>query len=539
VAGPAEVSALVDDFNHLITAANRELDARSQLAAIAESSADAILGITLDGVVTSWNTGAERMSGYSREEMIGNNLSMLVPPGLTSELPAILASMQAGERWERLETIRLRNDNSILDLSYTLSPIRDATGTVTGAAMVARDVTERNRAEAERRALEHRLHQSERMESLGQLAGGVAHDFNNLLAAIMNYAGFVAEETSKPEVRADAQEIQAAAERAARLTKQLLIFSQREKTETQALDLNAIVADIHNLLSRSIGTHIELQVNPAAALPAVEADRGQIEQVLLNLAINARDAMPEGGTLTIGTSPAELDDAYASTHPGALPGLYVKLDVGDTGTGMAADVAAHIFEPFFTTKSPGQGTGLGLSTVYGIVAQAGGSMTVDSEEGAGTTFSLYFPAVSAPAQATPDKAAPRPRGNGETILVVDDEPAVLEVTSRILRQNGYITLEAGTFEKALSLAAGRDFQLLLTDSVMPKMSGRTLAERLAEMKPGLAVLYMSGNTSAMPGPSRTRHDRTVSIQKPFNSQILLEAVQAVLNPRPAASSGER
>jgi PAS domain S-box-containing protein len=538
VAGPAEVSALSDDFNHLITAANRELDARSQLAAIAESSADAILGITLDGVVTSWNTGAERMSGYSREEMIGNNLSTLVPPGQTSDLTSILASMRAGERWERpLETIRLRKDNSILDLSYTLSPIRDASGTVTGAAMVARDVTERNRAEAERRALEHRLHQSERMESLGQLAGGVAHDFNNLLAAIMNYAGFVAEETAKPEVRADAEEIQAAAERAARLTKQLLIFSQREKTETDALDLNAIVADIRNLLSRSIGTHIELQVNRAADLPAIKADRGQIEQVLLNLAINARDAMPEGGTLTIETSLAELDDAYASAHPGARPGRYVKLAVGDTGTGMSADVAARIFEPFFTTKPPDQGTGLGLSTVYGIVSQADGSMTVDSEEGTGTTFSLYFPAVSAPAQAKPDKAAPRQRGNGETILVVDDERAVLEVTSRILRQNGYTTLEADTFEEALHLAAARDFQLLLTDSVMPKMSGRTLAERLAEMKPGLAVLYMSGNTSAL--PSRTRNDRIASIQKPFNSQTLLEAVHDVLSPGPPASSGER
>ncbi len=566
VAGPAEVSALARDFNHLITAASRELEARSRLAAIAESSADAILGITLDGVVTSWNVGAESMTGYSREEMIGNNVSVLVPPDRAGELAAILDRVRAGQRVEQFETRRLRKDNSVIDLSFTISPIRDASGAVVGAATVARDVTGRNRAEADRHALEHRLHQSERLESLGQLAGGIAHDFNNLLAAILNYAGFVAEATDKPAVRADAKEIQAAAERAARLTKQLLIFSRREATQPEALDLNVIVADIHNLLSRSIGAHIELRVKPAAGLPAIQADRGQIEQVLLNLAINARDAMPQGGTLTIETSRAELDDADVSMHPGVSPGHYVKLDVADTGTGMSAEVAAHIFEPFFTTKPHGQGTGLGLSTVYGIVTQAGGSMSVDSEEGTGTTFGLYFPAstaapstgapstaapstaapstadastaaASSAAAATPDPAAPHIRGNGETILVVDDEPGVLEVTSRILHQNGYTTLAAATFEEALSLAASHDFQLLLTDSVMPNMSGRTLAERVAELRPGLAVLYMSGYSQAMPGPSRGRTDGTASIQKPFNRQALLEAVHAALKAPPAASPG--
>ncbi len=533
VAGPAEVLALTEDFNRLIAAANRELEATSRLAAVVDSSADAILGVTLDGVITSWNAGAEQMTGYSREEMIGNSLSMLAPPGADGEPAAILARVREGERLEQVEVRRLRKDNAILDLSYTISPIRDAGGVVVGAATVARDMTERNRAEADRRSLENRLHQSERLTSLGQLAGGIAHDFNNLLAAIMNYAGFVAAETAgQPAVRADAEGIQAAAERGARLTRQLLVFSRHEPMEPTPLEVNAIVADISSLLSRSIGPHIELRINPAAGLPAIEADRGQVEQVLLNLTINARDAMPDGGAITIETHLTELDDTYANAHPGASSGRYVELTVSDNGTGMSSDVAAHIFEPFFTTKPRGQGTGLGLSTVYGIVTQAGGSISIDSGEGAGTTFHVYFPASPAAAAAQPDRAAPRDGGKGETILVVDDEPVVLASTSRILRQHGYTTLEAATYQEALDLASTHDFRLLLTDCVMPKMSGPSLVERVTEFKPGIAVLYMSGYSPPEPVASPGRHGRPASIQKPFTSQILLRAVRNAMNAPP-------
>lgn len=533
VAGPAEVSALADDVNHLITAANRELEARSRLAAIAESSADAIIGKTLDGVITSWNTGAEHTYGYTHDEIIGRSVAVLMPPDRISEMEPILQHVRRGERVEHFETKRLRQDGSIFDASVSVSPIRDASDAVTGAATVARDITERNRAEADRRTLEQRLQQSERLESVGQLAGGIAHDFNNLLAAIMSYAGFIAEETAdKPAVRADAEHIQAAAQRGARLTKQLLIFSKRDIIQPQALDLNAIVADVHNLLSRSIGEHIELNVKPAAGLRAITTDRGQIEQVLLNLAINARDAMPHGGTLTIETSPAVLGSSYASTHPGASPGDYVKLTVADTGTGMSADVAAHIFEPFFTTKPAGQGTGLGLSTVYGIVTQAGGTMSVDSQVGTGTTFTLYFPATGAAVPPPPDHTARDIQGNGETILVVDDDPAVLEVASRILRRNGYITLDAATYEQALTLAGDHEFQLLLTDSVMPNMSGSALAGRIAELRPGLAIMYMSGYSEEMPGPQHAPGTAGTRIQKPFSSQTLLHAVHAALTASP-------
>jgi PAS domain S-box-containing protein len=537
VAGPAEVSTLVDDFNHLIAAANRELEAKSQLAAIVESSADAIVGATLDGVVTTWNIGAESLYGYTADEMIGRTgIAMLTPSDRIDERDFILEQVREGGRVQQLETKRIRKDGSIVDVSMTISPISDANGEVIGASNVTRDMTDRNRAETDRRALEDRLHQSERLESLGQLAGGIAHDFNNLLAAIMNYAAFVAEETAdKPAVHADVEQIQIAAERAARLTKQLLIFGRRETIQPETLDLNAIVADIHNLLSRSIGEHINLIVEPASNISAILADRGQIEQVLVNLAVNARDAMPRGGTLTIETNAAELDDGYTRLHPDISPGHYVELAVSDTGTGMSQDVAGHIFEPFFTTKPAGEGTGLGLATVYGIVVAAGGSMSVYSEEGIGTTFRLYFPATDTPA-STAHAGAAAPRGQGQTILVVEDDPAVLEITSRILRHNGYVVREAATFEEAIAHAAAHDFQLLLTDSVMPEMSGRTLAERVEELKPGRAVLYMSGYSPGVIGPQRILEHGVALIQKPFNQRALLEKVHAVLTASATTSS---
>ncbi len=250
--------------------------------------------------------------------------------------------------------------------------------------------------------------------------------------------------------------------------------------------------------------------------------------------------MPAGGTLTIETSPAELDDGYARLHSDVSPGHYVELAVSDTGTGMSPDVAAHIFEPFFTTKPKGHGTGLPLATVYGIVTEAGGSMSVYSEEGIGTTFRLYFPAAGAPAPTASTDTTTYPRGNGETILVVEDEPGVLEFTSRILRQEGYATLEAATFDEALTLAANHDFQLLLTDSVMPQMSGPALAERVDELRPGRPVLYMSGYSDGVLGPQRVLDPGTALIQKPFNRRTLLEKVHAAITtPPPASTDHER
>ncbi|MGD0685076.1 MAG: PAS domain S-box protein [Streptosporangiaceae bacterium] len=530
-------------------AASRDFEL-ARLAAIVESSDDAIIGKTLDGTITSWNAGAEQMYGYASAEMLGRNVSELIPPDRPSELVPLLDRLGRGGRVGPFETKRVRKDGSIIDVSVCISPIRDAGGTVIGASTVARDMTERNLAEAERQAMARELHQSERLEILGQLAGGIAHDFNNMLAAILSYAGFVAEETAdRPTVQADAEQIQAAALRAARLTRQLLIFSSREVSQPEALDLNAIITGIHELLSASIGSHIDLRVDLTADLGAIMADRSQVEQILLNLVINARDAMQEGGTLTIRTSLLEPGavpvprpgdgrgrprpgDGSGLPQPGGSTGQYVELAVSHTGTGISADVAPRIFEPFFTTKPLGQGTGLGLSTVHTIVEQAGGSVSIDSEEGAGTTFFVRFPASGLPVRSASATAGPGAQGHGETILVVDDEAAVLEVTSRILRRNGYATLEATTGQKALSLASSRDFQLLLTDSIMPGVSGPKLAEQVTALKPGVRVLHMSGDTAGLLDPQGIVGGRLAFVQKPFTAQALLEKVRDVLTTPP-------
>jgi len=513
-------------------ASQREFDRASRWAAICEWSDDAIIGWTLGGIVTSWNSGAERMYGYTADEITGRNVSELLRPDRAGEYLHVLDQLVRGEHVELYDTRAQHRDGSTIEVSVSVSPIRSAGGAVTGVSSVARDITARNRAEAERRVMQHQVQEAERLEALGRLAGGIAHDFNNLLAAITNYAGFIADESADPGVRTDARHIQAVTQRAAALTRQLLIFTEREVTQPEVLDLNLVIDGIRDLLSTSIGAHVDLRIDPGTHLPAIKADRGEVGQVLLNLAVNARDAITDSGTMTIGTSLAELDGDYARLHPGVSPGRYVKLTVSDTGTGISAEVAPRIFEPFFTTKPVGQGTGLGLSTVHTIVTQAGGSVTVESGEGTGTTFRLYFPAIAA--ARAPD-TAPGDRRHQATILVVDDEPAVLEVTGRILRRNGFITLEAGTYEQALSLASSRDFQLLLTDSVMPGMTGATLAERVTEMKPEVPVLHMSGYSCGVLDPERIRDGELAYIQKPFTAPALLEKVHAVLRAAPGDS----
>jgi signal transduction histidine kinase len=391
-------------------------------------------------------------------------------------------------------------------------------------------------AQAARQRLENRLHQAERLESLGQLAGGVAHDFNNLLAVILNCAAFVAKATADNEsARADVEQIRAAAERAATLTRQLLIFGRREQARPEALDLSLITADLQGLLARSIGENIELIVHPGPGLPAVHADRGQIEQVLVNLVVNARDAMPDGGTLTIETSLAQLGDDEALLHTNVGPGRFVVLSVSDTGVGMSRGVAKRIFEPFFTTKPTGQGTGLGLATVHGIVTAAGGSLSVDSQLGAGTCIRAFFPAAQGKAAQPARPAASAPtRGNGETILIVEDEPAVLQVTARILRRNGYQVHTASTGAQALALASRHEFDLLLTDQVMPEMSGSEVAQRIGQIRPEAVVLFMSGYSRNVPRSRDTPDEDAVLLRKPFTEQTLLESIHAVLTaPGPA------
>jgi signal transduction histidine kinase len=391
-------------------------------------------------------------------------------------------------------------------------------------------IKERLQAQAERERLENRLHQAQRLESLGQLAGGVAHDFNNLLAVILTCTTFVAEATEGNEsVRADVEQIKTAAERAARLTRQLLIFGRRDKANIEVLDLGAIVTDIQGLLSRTIGETVTLAVRATGDLPAIRADRGQMEQVLINLAVNARDAMPDGGTLTIRLGTTMLDEDYTRLHPPIAPGHYVELSVSDTGTGMPPEVVSRIFEPFFTTKTKDKGTGLGLATVHGIVAGSGGSLSVYSEPGMGTTFRAFFPAAAGHAAAFAEPpAAEANRGRGEMVLVVEDEPAVRQITARILRRNGYAVLEAASGMEALTLAADHQFDMLLTDLVMPQMSGSELAQRIQGMYPEIPILFMSGYSQDVLGPRGALDADAPLIQKPFAAADLLKAMRARL-----------
>jgi two-component system, cell cycle sensor histidine kinase and response regulator CckA len=496
------------------------------LAVIVASSDDAIIGKTLDGVMTSWNAGATVMYGYAAEEMLGHNIAELIPPDRAGELTPILERLGRGERIEHYETRRVRKDGTVLDVSVSISPILDAAGRVIGAASIARDISARLRAEAGQRVLEARLRQSERLETVGQLASGVAHDFNNLLGVIVGCAGMLAEEVGdRPGVAEDVEQIMGAAQRAAGLTRQLLIFSGRDTVQPQAVDINDVVADLRKLLQASLGSGVDLVVSQEA-LPTVQIDRGRVDQVLLNLAVNARDAMPGGGTLSVRTGVTDLDAAYCAAHTAARPGSYVVLTVSDTGTGMSAEVAARAFEPFFTTKPFGEGTGLGLATVHGVMSHAGGSVSVESQVGVGTVFRCYFPPVAVPAAAGKPGAAAR-------VLVVDDEPAVLAVTSRILRGAGFEVTQASSGAEALALLESPEFQvdLLLTDLVMPQMSGAALVERAVKAHPGIRALHMSGFTPERLNREGITGDDRAFIQKPFTGPALLQKVHTLLGAR--------
>jgi PAS domain S-box-containing protein len=527
-----------------IEARTESFDATSQMAAIVESSEDAIIGKTLDGVITTWNSGAQQMYGFGPEEIIGHNISELMPGDRVEELAPILERVRRGERVEHKETKRVRQDGSIIDVSVTISPIRDAAGVVTGASTVARDLTEVRKAETERRDLEDRLRQSERLESLGQLAGGVAHDFNNLLAGIMNYAALVSDSLSDSMSRLglsddealvtvvrDVDEITGVAKRAAALTHQLLVFSRREVVRKEALDLNAIAGELEALLRTTVPENVELRMLLAPDLPLVNADRSQIDQVFMNLAVNARDAMPDGGALEIETATFEVDAQYARVAK-IEPGLYVRLTVSDTGTGMSREVLGRTFEPFFTTKPKGVGSGLGLATVYGIVTQAGGDVTIYSEPGIGTAVRVNLPVTSDPASsplvAPPDVPL---SANGETVLLVEDEEIVREPTRRILERRGYTVLAAGDAAEAMTIVREHSgtIDLLLTDLVMPGHSGRDLAAEVLEHSSVTRVLFMSGYSQDLMFHQGVLEEGVRLITKPFSANDLLRTVRAALD----------
>jgi two-component system cell cycle sensor histidine kinase/response regulator CckA len=399
-------------------------------------------------------------------------------------------------------------------------------GRVLGSLGIYQDVTQRG-------LLERQLRMAQKMEAVGRLSGGIAHDFNNLLGVILGYIQVIKRSLVPGNSLYEyAEEVEKASQRAVSLTRQLLAFSRQQVLEPVILNLNTLVADMEKMLPRLIGEDIDLNLILDPALGQVKADPGQLEQVLMNLAVNARDAMPDGGRLTIQTADAEIDAAYAQEHPGSVPGRYVMLAVTDTGTGMDPETQAQIFEPFYTTKGRDKGTGLGLATVYGVVKQSNGYITVDSEKGKGSSFTIYLPRVEQHVK-TPSKSGPEPltvRGS-ETILLVEDAEPLRVLAQLFLKENGYRVLTAADGSEAQQVAAvtSGPIHLLLTDVVMPGINGRVLAERLAPNHPGMKVLYMSGYTDSFIAGHGVLEPGAHLLRKPFTEDVLVRKVRELLD----------
>ncbi|HEY1952809.1 MAG TPA: PAS domain S-box protein [Gemmatimonadaceae bacterium] len=487
----------------------------------------AVVATDPEGHVIFWNDFAHRLYGWPAEEAVGKLIQDLTPsPFLREHMADIFTRGAAGESWTGEFLVQGRGGKAFPAL-LTTSPIRDERGTVLGFVLVSIDLSER-------RALEEQFRQSQKMDAVGRLAGGIAHDFNNLLTVIRLNTEIIMDGFDPTDPRSeDVKQIRNAAERASSLTRQLLAFSRKQILQPRVLDMNSVVGTVEPMLQRLIGEDITI-ASSCIARGYVVADPGQIEQILVNLVVNARDAMPQGGTISIETQNAVLDETYTSEHAPVIPGKYVMLAVGDTGVGMTRDTREHAFDPFFTTKEAGKGTGLGLATVYGIVKQSGGYVWIYSEPGLGTTLKLYFPEVSASAAFTSAEYKPtskiQARGS-ETILLVEDEEAVRGLTSRILEKQGYRVIVAEHGRAAMDIATKEEgrIDLVLTDIVMPGMNGRGLVERLAGIRPRIKSLYMSGYTDddiirrGFIEPSKS------FLQKPFTSEALLQTVRKVLD----------
>ena len=541
--------------NHMIKLPSQQRAAEhAELAAIIESTHDAIIGLTRQGVITSWNPAAAQLYGYAPEEIVGRAARMLCPEDCPHEEAEALRRIAEGEEVKQYRTHRRCRDGTVIVVSLTALPIVGPTGGIVSVTTLSRGLggqpdaggaNESPEGGELRRAQEvksqARLQQAQRLENLGQLAGGVAHDFNNLLAVILNYVSFVSEELAAATdedwalrcetARNDLGQVKRAGERAAGLTRQLLAFARREVIQPQVLDLDNVITAVQEMLHRTLGEHVALVTSLAGDLWPVLADPGQLEQVLVNLAINASDAMAEGGTLSIDTSNITVDADTVAGGSKSRQGRNVRLRISDTGTGMTREIIEHAFEPFFTTKRDGTGTGLGLATVYGIVTQADGHVQIYSEPGGGTTFTITLPvtaeAAAQLAEPVPYKRAPR----GETVLVVEDEAALREVTRRILTRNGYHVITAENGPEALDIA--RDYRgeihLLITDVVMPHMLGREVAERMLVIKPEIEVLFMSGYARPVLA-SQGRLDPNVAlVEKPFSEADLLAKAGQVLD----------
>jgi PAS domain S-box-containing protein len=501
-------------------------ESRSRLASIVDTSEDAIIGKGLDGVITSWNKGAERIYGYKPEETIGKHISLLAPPDRPDEIPEILRKIASGENIEHYESVRVAKDGRHLDVSISVSPLRDAEGNVIGASAIARDVTAQKRAEKQ-------LHQAQKMEGIGRLAGGVAHDFNNILGIINACAEFLRDNLNPSAPPSPyVENIKNAVERGSSLTRQLLAFSRSSAIQPRILDLNERLQDISKLLRPLMGDDVEILVVSKAPAAIVEADPGQLDQIVVNLAVNARDAMPRGGKFILETTPTRFEEDFHEHHQTVPAGKYVQLAVSDTGSGMDEATLSRIFEPFFTTKEVGKGTGLGLATVYGIVKQSSGHIRVYSEPGQGTTFRIYLPNADHKIGLEPNREEEivTPQRRGATILLVEDDAIMRGLTRKTLEEHGYTVVEADDGQSAWQSIDSHPAQidLLLTDVVMRRMSGPELVERLRTSQPNLKVIYMSGYTGELIAERDLLQRGMTLLEKPFSRTDLLRTIQVTL-----------
>jgi len=498
----------------------------AMVLALLESASQGIISIDRVGKIVLANRRAEEMFGYSREDLLGARIELLLPESKrsshTREREDYFAHPRARPMGIGMDLAGRRKDGTEFPVEVSLSTVDTEEGAF--AIAFVSDISQR-------KLLEEQLIHAQKMEAVGRLAGGVAHDFNNMLTVISGYNRMMLDDLSPLDpLRGNAEEILKAADRAAALTNQLLAFSRRQIVRPRVLNPNTVLANTQKMLHRLIGEDIQLVLNTAPDIGNMRADPSHIEQAIVNLAVNARDAMPEGGRITIETANAHLDENYTRTHLGMQPGDFVMIAMSDTGHGMDAETRRHIFEPFFTTKERGRGTGLGLATVYGMVKQSGGDIWVYSELGRGTTFKLYFPRVAEPESDSPEGSMETGARGAETVLVVEDEKAVRELTVKMMRQLGYHVLAAASGDEALEISKAHTghLALLLTDVVMPSMSGRQVADALLRSRPGMRVLYLSGYTENTVIHHGVLDEGVSFLAKPFSREALSRKVREVL-----------
>ena len=528
-----------------------DLAGEERYRALFDNANDLVYVHDLDGNFIAINKAAQRLTGYTQKEALALNISQLFAPEDIELARRMVVSQLAGEPASVYEVRVITKSGARLSIELSTHLVfRD--GSPVAVQGIARDVTERKR-------LQEQLSHSQKMEAVGRLAGGLSHDFNNVLTVVGAYGQMIYDEVGgSPHVQKYAQEILAATERAGALTSRLLAFSRRQVLQPRSLNLNQLLLSMDGMLCRLLGEDIQVRIVPGSSLGAIKADPGQIEQVIMNLAVNARDAMPRGGHLTLQTSNVELPQSGGTTpdgYPlsrssaaapeaqcratmGLAPGSYVKVSVSDTGTGMDPEILKQVFEPFFTTKAPGKGTGLGLSMVYGIVKQSGGEIEVQSEPGKGTTFTIYFRRCSETVSADPPAELAR-EGAGRkpqraTILLVEDEPGVRRLVRRMLVERGYRVFEAACAEDALVLYGQQPIDLVLTDIVMPGMSGIDLAGQLLAQRPGLKILYMSGYSEQSVFEHSVPAHSVPVLKKPFLAETLDGKLRELLNACPSA-----